>query len=102
MQDEQNNINVRKITLMSLIPGLGQFANGQAFKGIVFLGIFVAFILQLIVGGFHSLIGLVTLGTLLIYFDSRNAATNHYGYFFYFLWTESVRCQTCRSFTQRR
>ncbi|NVJ37352.1 sugar ABC transporter permease, partial [Enterococcus gallinarum] len=64
MQDEQNNINVRKITLMSLIPGLGQFANGQAFKGIVFLGIFVAFILQLIVGGFHSLIGLVTLGTV--------------------------------------
>lgn len=64
MQDEQNNINVRKITLMSLIPGLGQFANGQAFKGIVFLGIFVAFILQLIVGGFQSLIGLVTLGTV--------------------------------------
>lgn len=29
-------ISTKKITLCSLIPGMGQFVNGQAFKGIVF------------------------------------------------------------------
>jgi arabinogalactan oligomer/maltooligosaccharide transport system permease protein len=64
MEDEKNKVNVKKITLLSLIPGLGQFANGQTFKGIVFIGLFLAFILQLFLGGFHSLVGLVTLGSV--------------------------------------
>lgn len=54
----------KKITLCSLIPGMGQFVNGQAFKGIVFFAIFVLFIGQMLLGGFHALVGLVTLGSI--------------------------------------
>ena len=60
MQQDKNEVNVKKVTLLSLIPGMGQFANGQRFKGIVFIVIFLAFIIQMILGGFQSLIGLIT------------------------------------------
>ncbi|EMO4748458.1 TPA: sugar ABC transporter permease [Enterococcus faecium] len=63
-QDKTSNINEKKITLCSLIPGMGQFVNGQAFKGIVFFAIFVLFIGQMLLGGFHALVGLVTLGSI--------------------------------------
>ena len=43
---------------------MGQFVNGQAFKGIVFFAIFVLFIGQMLLGGFHALVGLVTLGSI--------------------------------------
>ncbi|MHA4885492.1 hypothetical protein ACX0E4_07015 [Enterococcus faecium] len=33
-QDKTSNINEKKITLCSLIPGMGQFVNGQAFNRI--------------------------------------------------------------------
>lgn len=56
--------STKKITLCSLIPGMGQFVNGQTFKGIVFFAIFVLFIGQMFLGGFHALIGLVTLGSI--------------------------------------
>lgn len=56
--------NVKKTTLLSLIPGLGQFANGQTFKGVIFLAIFLLFILELVLVGFQSLVGLVTLGSV--------------------------------------
>ena len=64
MQQDKNEVNVKKVTLLSLIPGMGQFANGQRFKGIVFIVIFLAFIIQMILGGFQSLIGLITLGSV--------------------------------------
>lgn len=35
-QDKTSQINEKKITLCSLIPGMGQFVNGQTFKGIRF------------------------------------------------------------------
>lgn len=49
--------------LYSVIPGLGQIYNGQLFKGIVFLAILVAFIVEMIVSGFDAFNGLVTLGS---------------------------------------
>ena len=44
---------------------MGQFwPMDQRFKGIVFIVIFLAFIIQMILGGFQSLIGLITLGSV--------------------------------------
>ncbi|MGL9893361.1 carbohydrate ABC transporter permease [Enterococcus mundtii] len=64
MQQEDTAVNVKGTMLRSIIPGLGQFANGQVFKGVVFLGLFIGFIIQMVLGGFQSLIGLVTLGSV--------------------------------------
>ncbi len=60
-QAEQSEI--RKATLLSIFPGGGQFYNKQAFKGIVFLGIFLLFLLELFVFGNEAIHGLITLGT---------------------------------------
>ncbi|WP_062805218.1 carbohydrate ABC transporter permease [Enterococcus pernyi] len=64
MQQEDTAVNVKGTMLRSIIPGLGQFANGQVFKGGVFLALFIGFIIQMVLGGFQSLIGLVTLGSV--------------------------------------
>lgn len=56
--------DVKKATLLSLIPGLGQFYNQQPLKGVVFLGIFVTFVVQMILKGASSLAGLITLGSV--------------------------------------
>lgn len=64
MQQEDTAVNVKGTMLRSIIPGLGQFANGQVFKGVVFLTLFIGFIIQMVLGGFQSLIGLVTLGSV--------------------------------------
>jgi len=64
MQQEDTAVNVKGTMLRSIIPGLGQFANGQVFKGVVFLALFIGFIIQMVLGGFQSLIGLVTLGSV--------------------------------------
>ena len=64
MQHEDTAVNVKGTMLRSIIPGLGQFANGQVFKGVVFLALFIGFIIQMVLGGFQSLIGLVTLGSV--------------------------------------
>ena len=63
-QDKTSNINEKKITLCSLIPGMGQFVNGQLLKVSFFFAIFVLFIGQMLLGGFHALVGLVTLGSI--------------------------------------
>lgn len=60
-KEDQEHIN--KATLMSIIPGGGQFHNKQLLKGIVFLGLFLLFILQLFGFGFEAIQGLITLGT---------------------------------------
>lgn len=60
-KEEQNRIN--KATLFSIIPGGGQIFNKQLFKGIVFLGIFAIFLLQLFGFGIEAIEGLITLGT---------------------------------------
>lgn len=64
MQQEDTAVNVKGTMLRSIIPGLGQFANGQVLKGVVFLALFIGFIIQMVLGGFQSLIGLVTLGSV--------------------------------------
>ena len=60
-KEEQGQI--RKATLLSLLPGGGQFYNKQVFKGILFLGIFLVFLFQLFNSGFDAIYGLITLGT---------------------------------------
>ncbi|MDA3972538.1 sugar ABC transporter permease [Enterococcus thailandicus] len=60
----KNEVQVNKVTLFSLIPGFGQLANGQKAKGIAFFSIFLIFVIQMILGGFQSLVGLVTLGSI--------------------------------------
>ncbi|HEL6667059.1 TPA: sugar ABC transporter permease, partial [Listeria monocytogenes] len=65
MKLEQKQIkNVRQATLLSIIPGLGQFYNKQNFKGIVFFALFALFIIEFFAVGLNALIGLVTLGSV--------------------------------------
>ena len=54
----------RKAMLYSIIPGIGQFYNEQKFKGILFLGITLAFIYEMIVFGANAITGLFTLGSV--------------------------------------
>ncbi|TFJ44455.1 sugar ABC transporter permease [Carnobacterium divergens] len=55
---------VKKAMRLSFIPGLGQFYNGQPFKGVIFLGLTIIFISQMAVSGVQALTGLVTLGSV--------------------------------------
>ncbi|MFP7232851.1 maltodextrin ABC transporter permease MdxF [Bacillus subtilis] len=54
----------RKAGLLSIIPGLGQVANQQLSKGILFFAITGLFAFELCVFGFQALIGLMTLGSV--------------------------------------
>ncbi|MCY7943186.1 maltodextrin ABC transporter permease MdxF [Bacillus inaquosorum] len=54
----------RKAGLLSIIPGLGQIANQQFSKGILFLVITGLFALELSVFGIQALTGLMTLGSV--------------------------------------
>lgn len=56
--------HIKKASVFSIIPGLGQLYNKQYFKGILFLGIFILFVIEMIVFGFEAFQGLVTLGTI--------------------------------------
>ncbi|EUJ32031.1 maltose/maltodextrin ABC transporter permease [Listeria floridensis FSL S10-1187] len=62
-QEANANRSVKKATLLSIIPGLGQFYNKQMFKGILFLIIFLLFIVEVAVFGGRALVNLITLGT---------------------------------------
>lgn len=55
--------NPKKASLLSLIPGLGQFYNGQRFKAIIFLSIFLLFIVEMIQFGMDAFYGFITLGS---------------------------------------
>ena len=53
------------ITKLSFfIFGLGNLLNGQIARGIIFLGIEIAYIIYMVTSGFNALGGLVTLGTV--------------------------------------
>ena len=54
----------RKAMLYSIIPGIGQFYNEQKFKGFVFLGITLLFIIEMITFGANAITGLFTLGSV--------------------------------------
>ncbi|AMA53960.1 maltodextrin ABC transporter permease MdxF [Bacillus inaquosorum] len=54
----------RKAGLLSIIPGVGQIANQQFSKGILFLVITGLFALELSVFGIQALTGLMTLGSV--------------------------------------
>ncbi|MEG2708219.1 MAG: sugar ABC transporter permease, partial [Vagococcus sp.] len=64
MDIKQKEKDVKKATLLSIIPGLGQFYNEQKFKGIIFLGIFIAFLVELVTFGVPAMEGFITLGTV--------------------------------------
>ncbi|CAM3315400.1 carbohydrate ABC transporter permease [Vagococcus fessus] len=57
-----NPKDVKKATLYSLIPGGGQLYNEQKFKAIVFFGIFLLFVIEMISFGGAAFQGFVTLG----------------------------------------
>ena len=61
---EEQEKNIKKATLLSLIPGLGQLYNKQVFKALVFFAILIVFIIEMVVYGAGALEGLVTLGTV--------------------------------------
>lgn len=54
----------QKASLLSIIPGLGQFYNKQAFKGIIFFALFLVFAIEMALTGFQALEGLITLGSI--------------------------------------
>ncbi|MGG1420240.1 maltodextrin ABC transporter permease MdxF [Bacillus subtilis] len=54
----------RKAGLLSIIPGLGQIANQQLSKGLLFLAITGLFAFELCVFGIQALTGLMTLGSV--------------------------------------
>lgn len=60
---KENKQSPRTSALLSIIPGLGQFKNGQKVKGGIFLGLFILFVIEMIFFGGNALVGLVTLGT---------------------------------------
>lgn len=60
---EQSCFQARKAMMLSFIPGGGQFYNNQKFKGFIFLGIFLLFVMEMITFGISAIEGLVTLGS---------------------------------------
>ncbi|MDT2831450.1 ABC transporter permease subunit [Vagococcus carniphilus] len=64
MNTNQKQKDVKKATLLSIIPGLGQIYNEQKFKGFVFLGIFTIFLIELFTVGFSAFNGFITLGSV--------------------------------------
>lgn len=64
METATNKKNVNKATFLSLIPGLGQLYNEQKFKGFIFLGVFILFVIEMALFGVNALYGFVTLGSV--------------------------------------
>lgn len=60
--EEENSIKTAGI--FSIIPGLGQFYNKQYFKGILFFGIFLLFLVEMMLFGFEAFQNLITLGSV--------------------------------------
>lgn len=48
---------------LSIIPGLGQFYNGQKVKAGLLLGVFLLEIVELVTFGIPAMVGLITLGS---------------------------------------
>lgn len=63
MSQENQKQNPQKAMWLSLIPGLGQFYNGQKAKGGILLAVFLLEIVVLIVFGIPAMVGLFTLGS---------------------------------------
>ncbi|WP_370567518.1 ABC transporter permease subunit [Desemzia sp. RIT 804] len=55
---------MKKAGVFSIIPGLGQFYNKQTFKGILFFGIFLIFLIEMMLFGFEAFQNLITLGSV--------------------------------------
>lgn len=63
METKVQKKSPKRAMWLSLIPGVGQIYNGQLIKGIIFLAIFVAFLVELLTVGISGIAGIVTLGT---------------------------------------
>lgn len=64
METNNRKIDPKTATLLSIIPGLGQFYNRQRFKGLIFFAIFLVFLYQMVVFGLEAVQNLITLGTI--------------------------------------
>lgn len=60
---EEDQKRIKKVTWLSLIPGLGQLYNKQIFKALIFFAVLVIFIIEMVVYGAGAMEGLITLGT---------------------------------------
>lgn len=60
---EEDQKRIKKVTWLSLIPGLGQLYNKQIFKALIFFAVLVIFIVEMVVYGAGAMEGLITLGT---------------------------------------
>lgn len=60
---EQGRKSIRKATLLSIFPGLGQLYNKQYYKALLFFVILILFFLEMIVFGADALRHFITLGT---------------------------------------
>ena len=60
---KENQAKIKKATLLSIFPGLGQLYNKQIFKAIVFFVVLALFIIEMAIYGVGALEGLITLGT---------------------------------------
>lgn len=55
---------IKTAGVFSIIPGLGQFYNKQYFKGVLFFGFFLLFLIEMILFGFEAFQNLITLGSV--------------------------------------
>lgn len=56
--------NPKTIALLSIIPGLGQWRNGQKIKATLFFTLFLLFLIEMVLFGMNALVGFVTLGSI--------------------------------------
>lgn len=64
MTSNEKRKNPSAAMWLSIIPGLGQFYNGQLSKAIVLFILFVLEVIEIVTFGIKSLVGLCTLGTV--------------------------------------
>lgn len=64
MAATNSDIQPKKAAALSVVPGFGQFYNKQPFKGVLFFGIFLFFIWEMVSFGVEAIWGLISLGTI--------------------------------------
>lgn len=60
----RTNSKAMQIALLSIIPGVGQFKNGQKFKAGLFFAVFLIFLGEMLLFGGQALYNFVTLGSV--------------------------------------
>ena len=60
----RTNSKAMQTALLSIIPGVGQFKNGQKFKAGLFFAVFLIFLGEMLLFGGQALYNFVTLGSV--------------------------------------